>query len=181
MPEMTDFQQKLILTVVDKALIGAALVVAGFMLNRTLERFKSRLALTNDFAKQRVVKIAEIWTSLYTLEEDLRLHSAHVAMSVFRLKPDEDVSVATAQYTEKSIDLEIKAKAMKASIAQNRFWLGDELSSRFDRYQQILLGHAHVTLNQPRELRADVVGYGLPMEELQMLRRSVLDYMRGGA
>lgn len=47
------FQQQLIVTIVDKAAIGALLLLAGFGLNRLLENFKADLVRQNDRERLR--------------------------------------------------------------------------------------------------------------------------------
>jgi hypothetical protein len=53
------FQEQLILTVVDKMLIAGVLLLAGWGLNRLLEKLKSELAIKNEFAKLRDAKQLE--------------------------------------------------------------------------------------------------------------------------
>lgn len=48
----TDFEQKLLLTVLDKLMIGLLLAVAGFWLNRCLETFKNQYALQTELLKR---------------------------------------------------------------------------------------------------------------------------------
>ena len=50
------FQEKLILTLIDKAAIGLLLVVCGLLANKLLEKYKSQRALENEFAKLRDAK-----------------------------------------------------------------------------------------------------------------------------
>jgi hypothetical protein len=57
--EMT-FRQQLLLTIIDKALIGLLIAVAGFWLNRYLEAFKSRQSLQNELKKVRDQKQIEL-------------------------------------------------------------------------------------------------------------------------
>jgi hypothetical protein len=66
------FKEQLIITVVDKAAIGALLLIGGFWLNRVLERFKSELAAARD-REQRVSEAqfklySEVWSKLQDLK-----------------------------------------------------------------------------------------------------------------
>jgi hypothetical protein len=56
---VTPFEQQLLITVVDKLLIAGVILLAGWGLNRLLERLKSHLALRNEFAKLRDAKELE--------------------------------------------------------------------------------------------------------------------------
>jgi hypothetical protein len=66
------FKEQLIITVVDKAAIGALMLIAGFWLNRVLERFKSHLAAAPD-REQRISEAqfklySEVWSNLQDLK-----------------------------------------------------------------------------------------------------------------
>lgn len=50
------FKQQLILSLVDKVAIGILVLFAGYLLNKLLERYKSRKALENELAKARDAK-----------------------------------------------------------------------------------------------------------------------------
>ncbi len=47
------FEDRLLLTVVDKAAIGLIVLVCGYLLNRLLEKFKSSASLRNELVKDR--------------------------------------------------------------------------------------------------------------------------------
>jgi hypothetical protein len=57
------FRDQLVLSVVDKALIGLIIAFAGFWLNRYLEAFKSRRALENEMLRARDQKRLELLQS----------------------------------------------------------------------------------------------------------------------
>lgn len=57
------FHEQLIITLMDKALIGGIVAVAGFWANRYLESFKSRRELENELSKLRDQKRLEILES----------------------------------------------------------------------------------------------------------------------
>ncbi len=60
------FCQQLLLTIIDKLAIGFLILLAGYLFNRILETFKSQQAFQNEIAKQRVSKISEVWSELYS-------------------------------------------------------------------------------------------------------------------
>ena len=74
------FEQQLTLTVVDKALISVLLLVTGFWLNRTLERFKYELGLAtgkSQIARQSEMQfmekqLAEFYGPIYALLRKIR-------------------------------------------------------------------------------------------------------------
>lgn len=74
-----NFQEQLIITLIDKLAIGVLLLLGGFLLNRAIERYKSRQALENQMAKIRDEKrleflerqLSEFYWPLYMrLEKD---------------------------------------------------------------------------------------------------------------
>jgi hypothetical protein len=54
------YHEQIVLTILDKALIGGILAIAGFWANRYLEAFKSRRELENELSKLRDQKHLEI-------------------------------------------------------------------------------------------------------------------------
>src|SRR5579883_1031710 len=54
--QMITFGQQLIITIVDKAAIGALLLIAGFYLNRVLEKFKADTERENERERLRIQK-----------------------------------------------------------------------------------------------------------------------------
>lgn len=54
------FHQQLVLTVIDKLLIGLLIAIAGFWLNRYLETFKGQNALQNELLKRLMEKRREL-------------------------------------------------------------------------------------------------------------------------
>src|SRR6266496_779934 len=76
-----NFQEQLIITLIDKLAIGVLLLLGGFLLNRAIERYKSRQALENQMAKIRDEKRLEFlerqlsefyWPFYIRREEDRR-------------------------------------------------------------------------------------------------------------
>jgi hypothetical protein len=55
------FDQSLLLTIVDKLLIGLLLLIAGYWLNGAVERMKGRIALQNALAPARSAAYSKLW------------------------------------------------------------------------------------------------------------------------
>jgi hypothetical protein len=55
------FDQSLLLTIVDKLLIGLLLLIAGYWLNGAVERMKGRIALQNALAPARSAAYSRLW------------------------------------------------------------------------------------------------------------------------
>jgi hypothetical protein len=56
------YDQTLLLTVIDKLIIGVLLLIFGFWISRSLERFKANEALKAAFAPLRATKYQELWS-----------------------------------------------------------------------------------------------------------------------
>ena len=74
-----NFQEQLIITLIDKLAIGVLLLLGAFLLNRAMEGYKSRKAIENQMAKIRDEKrleflerqLSEFYWPLYIrLEKD---------------------------------------------------------------------------------------------------------------
>jgi hypothetical protein len=165
------FREELIITLIDKGLVGIALAGGGYLLSRALERFKGERALENEFAKQRVMKIAEVWAAFYKCEEELTRHSGYVAMAIHGATDDE-LSLRMEPYHDRGVALITKIRELPQLVSSNRFWLGDAVCDRFDGYLQLLHGQAGTLLDFPRMAKpADEL-----LKELAASRESIVTW-----
>ena len=117
---------ELLFWIADKVVIALLLVVITFLFNHLLERSRARLAFGNEIAKQRVVRIGEVWSGFYESEAATR-ELLRAASSV--IENGGDVTAL-----KKLMPLEDESRR-KAALAQqmadaNRFWLGETLYER---------------------------------------------------
>ena len=114
------FQEQLILSLFDKLLIGGLIVLIGFAANTILEKIKSNLSLQNEFTKQRLVYIGDVWSSLYAWDDAVQ----SLINSTAKIQSD------LQSHSKELMDMESHSKelmdqAIKRAKA-NRFWLGQE-------------------------------------------------------
>jgi hypothetical protein len=62
-----DFAEKLILAVVDKAVLGVLVLAVGYWLNRKIERFKGDIALSRSIAADRAKAYRDLWKLTQTV------------------------------------------------------------------------------------------------------------------
>lgn len=131
------FEEQLYITIIDKLLIGALIVVVGFTFNRLLERFKSKQSFSNEMAKQRVTKISECWEIMYKWE--YKIQSIYTLMAHYS-----DISSSKEEYnrmmkeddTIKKLveDINKIFPLVKETVERNRFWTGNDLYKKFVSY-----------------------------------------------
>jgi hypothetical protein len=134
------FEQQLWLTLIDKLAIGLLIAIAVFILNRILEKYRGAQAFQNEIAKQRVSKISEVWSQLYTFDsiasqiiyDSSELHELYVKdPAKLELELAKNISPLEKKASE-------TAEAVHDIADRNRFWLGEELYQRFRSYHKNL-------------------------------------------
>lgn len=170
------FREQLLITVVDKAVIGAIVLFAGYVLSRGLERFKSERALANEFAKQRIAKIADLWESLYKWEAEI-IHLALGVQKQIFLVSDDRIAQAMESLTPTLVELSKEgANELAELIDGGRFWLGPALHARFREHHAAILNHLVLLLERPRQAKYDDF-----VKQLEATRQSIFDHLAAGA
>lgn len=124
----------------DNLVFAAMLLLVGYLLNRSLEKSKSKLAFKNEIAKRRVACIGEVWSAVYQAESastDLIRRGSEIVV-----EPPKDTEAKLN--AQKDLDgLVQKSKessgAVKTCADVNRFWLGDKLYGRIQTYHNVLM------------------------------------------
>jgi hypothetical protein len=169
--------EELIVTVVDKAIIGLIVLIAGFWLNRALERFKSSQAMTNEFTKQRVAKIAEVWEALYKYEAEMLEYSHLIRRAVYMVE-DNDLTIALERYISKGTDLkDVQSENTLTLIDRSRFWLGNDLYGIFYKYSNVIRSHAAYIFERPRNATNSDSERNF-LDQLDALKKSIFDYLK---
>ena len=130
-----DLRRSLILSVVDKLVIGLLIVLAGFVLNVALERYKTHEAFQMEIAHTRVERIGQVWSALY--REELAVDELIETLdSVGNVSYGEavDNSAATARATKLASRIRANGDEASRLLEENRFWLGERLYTEYRRY-----------------------------------------------
>ena len=159
---MSEFNEKLILVLIQYLVVGLIVVFAGYLFNRALEHYKTREAVAGEIAKQRVKVIAECWSDMYkweaTLESFIRkaseLKVAHSnAPERYKAAVMGELSPVEASSKEQSL-------AVRAKVDESRFWLGEVLYAEFRDYSNRLMDYgtafAEGNLSRFEALKAEI-------------------------
>jgi hypothetical protein len=142
-----DFRQKLVLSVVDKLVLGGLIVLAGFVLNLVLENHRADQAMKTEIARLRVEKVAEIWQALdrhqraVTSVGQYEVRKSSVYVRAVAAPPDREISlladvIATDAIRKTRYALLLKENArLTALIETNRFWIGERLYPKYVNYK----------------------------------------------
>ena len=143
------FSEQLILTIVDKLLIGLIIVALGFVANFVLERFKSDLAIRSELATKRVLHVEEVWSAFYTWESTVN----ELVLGINRIieKHGEAVDARNQALIKEIKPLEARSeKQMNDAIRlaeEKRFWLGEKNYERLMSFQSSLTNYMLAYVN----------------------------------
>jgi hypothetical protein len=139
----------LTITIVDKLLIGILLLLAGFVVNRALERFKSREAFLSEYSKRHVDTVSTSWSLLYAWELEIK-DSVRFLMTMHddNLLYEELIPIVDRC---RQASLEIRRY-----VETNRFWLGEEIYARFKAYYNDLESYIDAVARSDRAALVDV-------------------------
>jgi hypothetical protein len=152
------FGQQLLLSVVDKVVLGSVLVGVGFLANRSLERFKTREAMRARIRETQLPKYAAFTTELSDLqaqawgimfacmiraaEESARDSKPRALGEVFVV--EESTRQAKPYFiklfNERRADRDAliqKSMAASAEINRERFWLIDAADDLLKKHDQL--------------------------------------------
>ena len=129
------FNQQLLLTILDKFLIGGLIVLLGYYVNSALERFKSELRLKDEFRRQRNKHVGEVWSSLYAWD------SAVISLVTSAAKAIKGGELQSRSQELKQLELRSKRlmEEAKEKAEANVFWIGIAEYNRVIKYQNALV------------------------------------------
>lgn len=138
---MSEFQEKLVLIIVQYLAVGLIVAFAGYLFSKSLEHYKAREAVFGEFAKQRIKVIAECWSEMYKLEATLNSFIRRAAE--LQLEHSGNVAQLQTAMQNELAPVEDKSKAQAsaahAKVEESRFWLGEDLYSKFRDYNNFLM------------------------------------------
>lgn len=153
----------------DEVVLALLLTMVAVVLNHLMVRSGARSAFENEIARQRVVHISEVWSSLYESEV--------VARKL--LKSAREVAGDQGGYATELRKLliplqkesEHKARCAQQMIDANRFWLGRTLYYRMRAFQnaQMQMIAALGSANPPAFRASEA--------RLEKARMSVIDFI----
>ena len=124
---VSDFWRQVLLSVVDKGLLGLAALGVGYRINVRLERFRARRALEGEFLRERTRRLDELYVAMLEVEATGR---AYVGLEMERIEANKSRVVKWPQ-TPEVVGAGTKfgraSEALIRRAAHYRPWTGDRL------------------------------------------------------
>lgn len=131
----TSLKNKLIEIIVDKGLIGLLILLAGFLINSSLERYKLIEAQRVGDTSELVKACADIWVKVYEYEANLgeieQMKSERWIVRLFDMKaePHLEKSINAKELVGKQ-----KIQEVNKLVNEKRFVIGDDLARHYWQY-----------------------------------------------
>lgn len=143
-PRLNEFHKSLILTVFDKLILGALIVVAGYALNLALQKHQSHDTFNNEIVKTRVQEVGAAWAAINT-ENGLahRLNASlvdYLAVTNHMVDSSDSKSPATlrAETTQLFREWDAQRPLTERALWRSQFWVGDGLFGQYERYHGLI-------------------------------------------
>jgi hypothetical protein len=143
-PSRRDFWEKLILLGVDKLVFGLLIVLAAFLLNLTLEHYRTDAAMKSQVAEKRVDKIAALLGLLNEQHEtvqtmgvvaDRRTPDLRFLVWMNSAGPRRVHEVVKIYQTGELLsEWEARDQTIERLLRRDRFWFGDTLYEEYYEY-----------------------------------------------
>lgn len=195
MKKPSEFQEKLLLSVIDKVVFGLLIVLAGFVLNRALEDYRSEQATQAEIARLRVARVSTVWTELNKQQAQIDRIAPAVAFDAkLYFRSFTEGYHFTRTESDKMLRLSRNRRDADASFARrepsvvrllrdNRFWIGEQLYPRYaayaDRQRALVRAYTGVTSNlsivRPNEPIRNREAFKRALERAQQRRQELLE------
>lgn len=138
----TSLKNKLIEIIVEKGLIGLLIVLAGFLANSSLERYKLLETQRMNDTSELVKACSDIWARVYEYEANLgaidRLKSERWVVRLFDKKDLQELQRLEKGIKEKETDGEQKIDGIGKLITERKFVIGNDLTHHYWQYIGLL-------------------------------------------
>ena len=158
--------EEIILSFIDTGLIGIAILIGGFLLNRGLERYKTNQSLREELAKKQIEALVPLLNEIATIRgkldyflwnsgEQSRRGKADIVLAYLEnisseVENDTRLTLTVKKEAEEQIkkyindieDLQRSADLMEVRVRQNAFWMRDPLYSRVIEFQKAVVDYA---------------------------------------
>ncbi|REG79566.1 hypothetical protein [Algoriphagus antarcticus] len=177
----SDFEQKVILIVIDKGVMALILLFAGIFANYLLEKFKSEQSLDAELSKLRVNKIGECF-GIHSKYGKL-LNGFIDALNEYRNSTMNDEQIIE-KLSPKIKELKESKKEVELITASHRFWLGDEIYEEALRFNKTFPNFCDVfhkgNFKRCVELKMNMEKEMLDVDEvMRMIRRKIKKSKKG--
>lgn len=131
----TLLKNKLIEIVVEKGLIGLLILLAGFLVNSSLERYKLIEAQRVGDTSELVKACADIWAKVYEYETNLiEIDQMKSERWIVRIIDNKNQQHLEKTIQEKESVAEKKIEDIAQLVSERRFVIGDDLARHYWQY-----------------------------------------------
>lgn len=136
------FRQRLIEILLDRGLIGLLIVLFGWQVNGSLERYKLVEAQRVADSSQFVMACSELWAKAYEYEnlvnQSVELKTREWMLSAIRKKGQ----TLRAEIAGREKLIVAKLAEFDEALATRRYIIGEPMTAHFDRYIGLVLARA---------------------------------------
>ena len=136
-----NFYDHLLLSIIDKALIGVLIGLLGLSANIVLEKFKSNLAWKSEVGKQRIASISEVWKSFYLWNKAVNDAVASLRGDIPSNQQEKEEYIIEFERLDDMCE-DLMNKAINTA-EENRFWIAEEYYN-FITFQQSIMTYRRV-------------------------------------
>jgi hypothetical protein len=188
-PSRRDFWEKLILLGVDKLVFGLLIVLAAFLLNLTLEHYRTDAAMKSQVAEKRVDKIAALLGLLREQHETIQImgvvadrRTTDLQFLVWMNSAAGPRRVHEVVKIDKTGELlsewEDRDQTIERLLRRDRFWFGDTLYEEYSEYF-ILERHFAEPLLKAERLVIGITFLQSIVDDPRLPRRRAIDRYTG--
>lgn len=137
---VSDFWRQVLLSVIDKGLLGGAALGVGYFVNVRLERFRARRALEGEFLRERTRRLDELYVAM--LEADSTA-TTYVGLEMGWIEfnkhnPAPHMRQRTSENIDAGAKFQIASGTLARKSAHYRPWIGDRLHAACTEYGRIV-------------------------------------------
>jgi len=141
-----DFWPKLLLSAMDKLVLGGVIVLVGYLFQKRLELFKRDQSLASEVAKARLAAYHRVFAAIAALD-----YTANLLWDVLKRLKDAGPGTAAEEKLKKDTDEYVKEYVQKMDglgelIAAERFLLGEDFTRAARQYRRELVDTAKTAL-----------------------------------
>lgn len=159
-----NFCEEIILSFIDKVLLGGLMLLLASIVNRSLERYKSNIMIKKEFTIARINKISETWKSIIELEENSSkiIDKVVVIRNLIKSSVEKQAKEIIRETKGSDKELKVQIDAFTKQLELNQFWLGNDYYTKFSNckngiieYYQTVMHDKDVFTNEIKEKLKD--------------------------
>jgi len=177
---VSDLWRQILLSVIDKGLLGLAAVFVGYRINLRLERFRAGRAFQAEFLRERTRRLDELYVAMLEVEVTATKYvgSELQRIDANRGKPGAFQQRKTPETIDAGAKFKIASETLARKAAHYRPWVGDRLHALGVEYGKVV--RDNVT-EQTIDGTHDIDEIGQLDERTKQLQAAIMTAIREGA